>query len=129
MPAPHHVVVWIDHDAAQVLQTDRGPREAVTVKSQHHYTRQHGSSVRTQHEFFAHVCDAVSDEGQVLVVGPRVALADFRHYLEKHRAASIGQFVGWQVEDRMTDPQLAALARKHFEAFDRFGMPATSLSA
>jgi stalled ribosome rescue protein Dom34 len=126
MSTPHHVVVWVDHDAAQVMHTDRGPKPAVTVKSQHHYTRQHGSEVRTQHEFFAHVCDALANEDEVLVVGPGVALADFRHYVNKHRPAAANRFLGWQVEDRMTDPQLAALGRKYFDQLHRLGLPATS---
>ena len=41
--------------------------------------------LRTEHEFFGHVCDALAGIQEVLVVVPRTAQSDFRHYVEKHR--------------------------------------------
>ncbi len=47
-----HAVVWIDHQSAQVLQFDAEHVQASKVKAHSHHTPQHGSEVRTQHEFF-----------------------------------------------------------------------------
>lgn len=48
-----HAVAFIDHQSAEVLQFDS---EHVLEKKIHHqqkFTRQHGSLVRTEHEFFS----------------------------------------------------------------------------
>ena len=54
-----HAVVWIDHQSAQILQFDAEHVQAQKVKAHSHHTAQHGSTVRTEHEFFGHVCDAL----------------------------------------------------------------------
>jgi len=56
---------------------------------------------------------------EVLVVGPKTGLADFRHYVEKHRPAVGKQIVGWEHSDHATDNQLVALARQYFLKYDR----------
>ena len=68
-----HAVVWVDHQKAQVLQFDAEHVEAQKVKAHSHHTAQHGSSVRTEHEFFGHVCDALAGIQEVLVVGSHTA--------------------------------------------------------
>lgn len=114
-----HAVAWVDHHDARVLQFDAEHVEARRVKAHSNHTRRHQSQVRTEHEFFAEVCDALAGIREVLVVGPKTGLADFRHYVEKHRAALAPQIVGWQVHERASDNQLVALARKHFVGYDR----------
>ena len=82
-----HAVVWIDHQTAQVLQFDAEHVEASRVRAHSHLSRRHGSAVRNEHEFYGHVCDAIAEIPEILVVGSHTGLADFRHYVEKHRAA------------------------------------------
>lgn len=55
-----HAVAWIDHHAAQVLQIDAEHVRDHKVKEHIHYTCQHGSQVRSEHEFFAGVCAALA---------------------------------------------------------------------
>lgn len=114
-----HAVVWIDHQQAQVLQFDAEHVQASKVKAHTHHTAQHGSAVRSQHEFYAHVCDALAGIPEVLVTGSHQAQADFRHYVEKHRAATARQIMGWETVDHPTENQLVALARKAFIKIDR----------
>lgn len=114
-----HAVVWIDHQTAQVLQFDAEHVQAQKVKAHHHHTRQHASGVRTEHEFFGAVCDALAGITEVLVTGSRTAQADFRHYVEKHRPAVAPQIIGWETVDHPTDHQLVALARTYFLKADR----------
>ena len=119
-----HAVVWIDHQSAQVLQFDAEHVQAQKVKAHSHHTAQHGSSVRTGHEFFGEVCDALAGITEVLVVGPKTGIADFEHYIGKHRTAVTKQVVGYEVVDHPTDKQLVALARKYFLKYDRMnGVP------
>ena len=114
-----HAVAWVDHESAQVLQFDAEHVQAQKVKAHTHHTRYHQSRVRTEHEYFAELCDALSGITEVLVAGPKTGLADFRHYVDKHRPATAKQVVAWEVHERMTENQLVALARERFLKYDR----------
>src|SRR5699024_120101 len=61
-----HAVVLTDHQAARVLHFDAAHVEAQKIRASSHYTRQHHSGVRTEHEFFGEVCDAVNEVDEVL---------------------------------------------------------------
>ncbi|WP_127995942.1 hypothetical protein [Piscinibacter defluvii] len=114
-----HAVVWIDHQKAQVLQFDAEHVQAQKVKAHSHHTAYHGSAVRTQHEFFGEVCDALAGIAEVLVTGPRTGLDDFRHYADKHRPATAKQIVAYETVDHPSEAQLVAYARKYFLKYDR----------
>lgn len=114
-----HAVVWIDHHSAQVLQFDAEHVEAQKVKSHAHHTRQHGSQVRAEHEFYAEVCGALGGISEVLITGSHQAMADFRHYVEKHSPAVVPQIVGYEAVDHPSEKQLVAMARKYFLKYDR----------
>lgn len=114
-----HAVVRLDHHTAQILQFDPDHVEAQKLRAHSHPTRHHGSQVRTEHEFFGEVCDALAGVAEVLVVGSKTAQADFRHYVEKHRPQSAGQIVGYETVDHPSDAQLVALARRYFLKYDR----------
>jgi hypothetical protein len=122
-----HAVVWVDHQASQVLQFDAEHVQAQKVKAHSHHTAYHGSRVRTEHEYFAELCDALAGIAEVLVVGSKTSLADFRHYVDKHRPALGAQIVGWETHDKPTENQLVALARQYFLKYDRMsGTPTPS---
>lgn len=114
-----HAVVWTDHQSAEILQFDAEQVLAHKVRTHSHPTAQHGSAARTQHEFFGHVCDALDGITQILVTGSHTAIADFRHYVDKHRAQTAPRVVGYEVVDHPSEKQLVALARKHFLARDQ----------
>lgn len=121
---PFHAVAFVDHQSAQVLQFDS--EQVVQRKIHEHvkFTRQHGSGVRTEHEFFAELCDALDGIAEVLVVGGHAGLADFRHYVDKHRPLTAKHVVGYQVVDHPSDNELVALARRHFAKYDQIaGVP------
>jgi hypothetical protein len=83
------------------------------------FTRQHHSSVRTEHEFFGQVCDALDGIAEVLIAGGHTGLADFRHYVDKHRPETAARIVGYEVVDHPTENQLVAQARKQFVKHDQ----------
>ena len=114
-----HAVVWTDHQSAQVLQFDAEHVQAQKVKAHTHHTAQHGSEVRTQHEFFAELCTALTAIPEVLVTGSHTATADFRHYVEKHRPQLQSAIVGYEIVDHPSENQLVAMARKYFLKHDR----------
>lgn len=112
-------VVWIDHHSAQVLHLDAGHVQVEKIKAHAHYTRQHGSSVRSEHEFFGEVCDAMAGSSELIVTGAHTAQADFRHYVDKHRPAVAKLIVSWVTVDHPTEGQLAAVGREYFAGQDR----------
>jgi stalled ribosome rescue protein Dom34 len=114
-----HAVVFIDHTQAQVLQFDAEHVQAEKVKTHTHQTRQHGSAVRSEHEYFGQVCDALDGIAEVLVTGPKTGLADFKHYADKHRPETAARIVGYETVDHPSENQLVALARKYFLKYDR----------
>jgi len=121
-----HAVVWTGHQSAQVLQFDAAHMQAKKIRTHTHYTRQHGSTVRTEHEFFGEVCAALEGIAEVLVTGPHIALADFRHYADKHRPHTAARIVGYEVADHPSENELVAAARKYFLKHDRMGIPPSS---
>ena len=118
-----HACVWMDHHNALVQQFSASEVEAKKVKDHSHYTRQHGSDVRAIHEFYAEVCDSLKDVQEILVTGSKQSQADFRHYVEKHRAALSPHIKGWETVDHLSDGQLLALGRKFFDSIDRVPPP------
>ena len=114
-----HAVVRIDHQNAEVLQFDAEHVQAQKIKAHTHHTAQHGSQVRTQHEFFGQVCDALQGIEEVLVAGSHTGQSDFKHYVEKHRPQVARHIVGYETVDHPSANQLVALARQYFLKHDR----------
>jgi hypothetical protein len=117
-----HAVVWTDHVSARVLRFDAEQVSSSKVHAHTHPTAQHGSGVRAEHEFFGAVCEALEGIAQVLVTGSHTALADFRHYAEKHRPQTAARTVGYEVVDHPTDKQLVAQAREFFARRECLGV-------
>ena len=115
-----HAVAFVDHRSAEVLQFGAEQVLEQTVHQHFKFTPEHHSGVRTEHEFFGHVCDALDGIAEVLVVGGHTGLADFRHYVNKHRPLTAQRIVGYEVVDHPTENQLVALARKRFVKVDQF---------
>lgn len=114
-----HAVLTIDHHNAHVLQFDAEHVQIEKVAEHMLFTRQHNSGVRTEHEFYAAVCYALVGINEIVVTGSHLALAAFRGYVEKHRAAVGKQIVGWETVDHPTDAQLVAFGRHYFIAHER----------
>ena len=120
-----HAVVWTDHHTAKVLQFDAVHTIARVVREHARSAAQHGSGVRSAHEFYAELCDKLDDLSQIFVTGSHTALADFRHYVDKHRPRTAARIVAYETVDHPSENQLVALARKHFVALERMeGTPA-----
>jgi hypothetical protein len=115
-----HAVAFVDHRSAEVLQF--GSEQVLEQRVHQHFkfTPEHHSGVRTEHEFFGQLCDALDGIAEVLVVGGHTGLADFRNYVDKHRPLTAARIVGYQLVDHPTENQLVALARKHFVKYDQF---------
>ena len=109
-----HAAVWLEHHGAHLYQIDSDHVVESKVKEHVHYTRQHGSQVRGEHEFFGEVCEALRDIKSVLVLGQHVPQAAFRQYVSKHRPALALHIVGWETVDHPTEAEVIKLAREFF---------------
>jgi stalled ribosome rescue protein Dom34 len=122
-----HAVVWLDHHHAEILQFDPEHVQASKVKSRTNHTRTHGNGVRTEHEFFGLVCDALQAVPEVLITGSKTSLKDFQHFVDQHRPALAPHVFGYEVVDHPSPAQLVALARRFFVKADRMaGVPTPS---
>ena len=111
-------IAHLSHESAQVIEYDDVTMHVAKTEQHHHATRQHGSEVRAAHEFLGSVCDLLGPFAQVLVMGGHTTLADFRHYVDKHRPQTAMRIVGYDVVDHPTAKQLVAQARKRFDALE-----------
>ena len=115
-----HAIVWLDHQHAQVLHfDDEKVLSSKKLQAHSHPTKQRGSEVRTEHEFFGEVCDALEGIREVLAVGSHTAAADFEHYAKKHRPHTAKHIAAYQVVDHPSENQLVALGREFFLKYDR----------
>lgn len=114
-----HAIAMVDHQSAKLFQFNEAEFIEREVHAHLHATAQHRSAVRAGHAFYGEVCDALDGIAEVLITGGHTALADFRHYVEKHRPLTAKHIVDYQVVDHPTDKQLLALAKKYFEKHDQ----------
>jgi len=118
MKSPH-AVIHLSHQSARVVEFEDQRTGHERIEQRAHVTRQHASGVRSEHEFFASVCDRLDGFAKVLITGGHTPLADFQRYVETHRPPISARIAGYEVVDQLTDNQLAALASKRFDAFER----------
>ena len=112
-----HAVVWMDHEQAHVLMFDREHVESQKIKSRSHH-RGHGrGGVDTA--FFQAVAAALAGVHEILLTGPAAAKDEFAHWLKSHAHTVAAAVTAVVTSDHPSDAQLVALARKHFERFDR----------
>ena len=112
-------IARIDHQNAQIIEFDETHAESHKIKAHTLHTRQHGSTVRTEHEFFGEICAALANIPEVLIASSHTAQSDFRHYVETHRPALSKHIVGWEIVDAPTEAQLVALAKQQFMKIDQ----------
>lgn len=113
-----HAVLWLDHHHADVIQFNNDDVQSQKLKDSKHDTGQHQSEVRTQHEFFGTVCDALAGIPMVLVTSSHMVQTSFKHYVEKHRVHLMPQLAGWETVDHPSEGELVALAKKFFLTHD-----------
>jgi stalled ribosome rescue protein Dom34 len=122
-----HAVVLIDRQQARILQFDAEHLLAHQVRSHSSHARFHGDTLRSEHEYFGEVCDALVGISEVLVAGSHATMADFHRFLDKHRPQIAAQVVGFEPVDHPSERQLVALARNYFLKSDRMaGVPTPS---
>jgi stalled ribosome rescue protein Dom34 len=121
MPTHFHAIVWIDHAQAKVFHIGLTGEDEMILHPQlptrhlHHKANSIGSGhAGFDKEFFAQVMNAVSDAGEILIIGPASAKTELAKYLREQHPAIGARIVAVEAADHPTDPQIVAYAKRHF---------------
>lgn len=122
----YHCVVWIDHREAHVIEFNPTDAETSVIhpKSRHeHLHHKHGAvgsgNLAQDHVYYKAVADAITDAGEILVVGPANAKLEFFKYLQVHASPIAARVVSVESVDHPTDGELLKYARRHFAGDDQ----------
>ena len=134
MTAHFHAIVWIDHAEARIFHIGlTGDDEIVLhphlpTRHLHHKAGSIGSGrVAPDEEFLAQVMQAVSDAGEVLIIGPSSAKTELASYVRGHDPKIGDRIAGVETADHPSDREIIAYARKHFRVqIPRAGTASTS---
>jgi DNA-binding MurR/RpiR family transcriptional regulator len=121
MPTHFHAIVWTDHSQAKVFHIGlKGEDEIVLhphlpTRHLHHKANSIGSGhAGFDKEFFAQVMNAVSDAGEILIIGPVGAKTELAKYLREQHPTIGERVVAVEAADHPSDPEIVAYAKRHF---------------
>ena len=120
-----HVVVWIDHLEAHIIQfnADASESEIIKTKSKHTHVHQRAGTLGSGHtsadqSYLHEVVQAVSGADEILIVGPGSAKLELIKHAHSHDTKISEKIVGIETVDHPTDGQLLAYAKKYFIKID-----------
>jgi stalled ribosome rescue protein Dom34 len=121
MPTHFHAIVWIDHAQAKVFHIGLSGEDEVVLhphlptRHLHHKANSIGSGhAGFDKEFFAQVMNAVSDAGEILIIGPAGAKTELAKYLREQHPNVGERIVAVEAADHPSDPEIVAYAKRHF---------------
>ena len=122
MPSHFHAIVWIDHSQAKIFHIGLSGQDEVIVhphmptKHLHHKANSIGSGhAAPDKEFLAQVMNAVSDAGEILIIGPASAKTEFAEYLREQPSKIGDRIVAVEAADHPSDGEIVAYAKRHFK--------------
>lgn len=117
----NHVVVWIDHQEAHVIQFNADASESEIIKSNSKHPNLHQKSgilgsghTSADHNYLHEVMLAVSGANEILIVGPGSAKLELLKHANKHDAKVSEKIIGVETVDHPSDGQLLSYAKKYF---------------
>jgi stalled ribosome rescue protein Dom34 len=122
MPTHFHAIVWIDHSQAKVFHIGLTGEDEVILhphmptRHLHHKANSIGSGhAGFDKEFLAQVMNAVSDAGEILIIGPSGAKTELAKFIREKHSDIGGRIVAVQAGDHPTDREIVAYAKKFFK--------------
>jgi len=126
MPHHFHVVVYIDHAEALVLELAGSKVTEHRIQSQdrsgniHHKAGSTGSGhTHDSKAYLKAVTDALQSSHEILVIGHGTGKNELVSFIRDHVPALTPRIVGVETVDQPTKGEILAFARKFFEAKDR----------
>jgi stalled ribosome rescue protein Dom34 len=122
MPTHFHAVVWLDHTQAKVFHVGLTGDDEITLhphlpmRHLHHKANTIGDGhAGPDAHFLEEIANALSDAGEILIIGPAGAKTELaKHLREKHPA--IGKrIVAVEAADHPSDREIVDHAKRHFK--------------
>jgi stalled ribosome rescue protein Dom34 len=131
MPTHFHAIVWIDHSQAKIFHVGLSGEDEIILhphlptRHLHHKANSIGSGhAGFDKEFFGQVLNAISDAGEILIIGPAGAKTELAKYLREQHSKIGDRIVAVEAADHPSDPEIVAYARTYFKiASTRMGGP------
>jgi len=121
-----HVIVWIDHHEAHVIQfnAELSASKVIKSKSKHNYVHQKSGTLGAGHNnadqtYLHDVVSGLLGANEILIVGPGSAKLELLKHATKHDAHFSEKIIGMETVDHPSDAQLLAYARKYFVRVDK----------
>jgi stalled ribosome rescue protein Dom34 len=122
MPTHFHAVVWIDHTQARIFHIGLTGDDEISLhphlptRHLHHKANSIGSGhAPPDKEFLAQVMSALSDAGEILIIGPAGAKTELAKYIREHHPEIGKRIVAVEPADHPTDREIVAYAKHHFK--------------
>ena len=122
MPTHFHAIVWIDHSQAKIFHIGLTGQDEIDLHPHlatrhiHHKANSIGSGhTGFDKEYFAQVMNAVSDAGEILIIGPANAKTELAKYLHEQHPKIGERIVAVEAVDHPSDREIVAYAKKHFK--------------
>ena len=122
MPTHFHAIVWIDHAQAKVFHVGRSGDDEIVMhphlptKHLHHKAGSIGSGHAVpDKEFMTQAMNAVSDAGEILIIGPAGAKTEFARFLRAEHPSIGDRIVAVEAADHPSDREIVAYAKKFFK--------------
>lgn len=112
-------VVWMDGQQAECYTLHPNGtfehREVVKHDFDHH-THSHRDDKHPPETFYKALATSLQGAEELMLIGPGLPKEHFKHYLEKHHPNDLAKHVvGMESAERMTPPQIEAMATKTFK--------------
>jgi len=121
-----HVAVWLDHNEARIFHVTPETFDEATIESPGAHVQLHrlsgnddGHRARELPRYYHEVMLALRDADEILVLGPATAKLELIKHAHAHHRDLVSRIVGVETVDHPTGRQIAAYARRYFEAADR----------
>jgi stalled ribosome rescue protein Dom34 len=122
MPTHFHAVVWLDHTEAKLFHIGLTGDDEMTLHPHlptqhlHHKANSTGSGhAGPDKSFLEEITGALSDAGEILIIGPAGAKTELAKYLHEKHPAIGKRIVAVEAADHPTDRQIVATAKQHFK--------------
>lgn len=122
MPTHFHAIVWIDHSQARIFHLGLTGDDEITLhphlatRHLHHKANSVGSGHSApDKEFLAEVTSAVSDAGEILIIGPAGAKTELAKFLREQHPQIGERIVAVEAADHPSDREIVAYAKQHFK--------------
>jgi stalled ribosome rescue protein Dom34 len=122
MQTHFHAIVWMDHRQARIFYLGLSGSDEMVLhphmapQNIHHKANSIGSGhVHEDKAFLEQVADALTDAGEILILGPSSAKTEFAKYLREHRPLLGERIAGVEAADHPSDGEIVAFGKRHFK--------------